>query len=250
MKFSKLMHIIIYIILFYIWASLLEWIIHKYIMHGEVITKSHIKHHISVKLNQHLQNTVNPYGLVFRIENQFILFIINCIAALLLWKLIGLDTWVPWYIIIIAMLISTQLYFWAWNSMHTAYHMHDIKINSYITDSKGDNIIIYGLLPHFNPNRNSAIYKFMKKYHAIHHMNKGKSKGNYNIVVPLADYILGTHTPIIDNRKHFSDPKNIPKTQQEKWLAEHPVFELQIGDNDTVLYRETGKKWEIMPSYF
>jgi len=81
-------------------------------------------------------------------------------------------------------------------------------------------------------------------------MNKGKSKGNYNIVVPLADYILGTHTPIIDNRKHFSDPKNIPKTQQEKWLAEHPVFELQIGDNDTVLYRETGKKWEIMPSYF
>ena len=64
-------------------------------------------------------------------------------------------------------------------------------------------------LHHFEPDDicNNSLYGINKKYidennpyikwvldnHKAHHYYKGTEKGNYNIIYPGADYILGTH---------------------------------------------------------
>ena len=80
----------------------------------------------------------------------------------------------------------------------------------------------------------------------MHHLNKGESKGNYNIICPFFDFVLGTYTSKVDNTLHFS--KNQPKTLQEKWLKEHLVFEIRVLDNNRIEYRDSGRtQWFPIP---
>lgn len=245
---TRSLQVILFIVLFYTWVSVMEWVAHKYIMHKQIIDNSHVNHHIDVRLDQSIHSSFHPEGLIFKPINQLILFFIGWTSAIMLWKVIGMNTWIPWYFLILFVLLISQLYFWMWNSMHSSYHLRYIEINTPMTNENGETSIIYGILPHFRPNKHNWLYKWMKRYHALHHMNKGESKGNYNIILPLTDHLFGTYTPKVDNRKYFSNPKNVPKTEQERWLAAHPVFDIKIVNDDLVLYREEHQiDWKELP---
>lgn len=36
----------------------------------------------------------------------------------------------------------------------------------------------------------------------MHHLVKGQNKGNYNIILPGGDYLLGTYNSCVDNRDY------------------------------------------------
>jgi hypothetical protein len=56
---------------------------------------------------------------------------------------------------------------WAWNKIHLEMHKPEQRIFS-----------------------TWPVYKFLARYHCLHHRHMDK---NFNVVFPLADYVLGTH---------------------------------------------------------
>ena len=51
-----------------------------------------------------------------------------------------------------------------------------------------------------------GLYDWMWRNHALHHMQKGNTKGNYNIIVPGFDFLMGTHTDrVYDNAVYCKD---------------------------------------------
>jgi hypothetical protein len=129
------------------------------------------------------------------------------------------------------------IYIWSWNSIHTKYHDREISLKNQMS---------YNIIPFFKPDTSSFIYKYLYKYHTIHHLNKGKYKSNYNIICPLFDYIFNTYNSKVDNRLHFSENK--PKTKQEEWLYNNQVFEIRIQNNNIIEYKlEDCDSWLIFP---
>jgi len=55
---------------------------------------------------------------------------------------------------------------WAWNKLHLEMHKPEQRVFS-----------------------TWSIYKFLARHHCLHHIYPGK---NFNVVFPLADYVLGT----------------------------------------------------------
>ena len=77
--------------------------------------------------------------------------------------LIALFSWVG-----AAMFVATVVFHhWAWNNIHLEMHKPEQRI--------------------FN---RWPIYRFLARYHWLHHKYVDK---NFNVVFPLADYVLGTH---------------------------------------------------------
>jgi len=199
---------------------------------------NHLEHHTKTYLTQY--NTGPEQALVFNLFTLHIIILTTFILIIfsICWYIIPpLHCCIPYDIYIILVVFCILFYYWCWGSIHSAYHSRKITIS---------NQIAYNLVPYFTPDVNSPIYKYLFTYHSLHHLNKGESKGNYNIVCPLFDHIFQTYTPRVDNRLHFS--KNLPKTKQEEWLSKHLVFDIRAFDNNQLKYKlESGTEWILFP---
>ena len=228
--------------------SFLEWMIHYYYMHKNIgkyfyniLDNGHIDHHQQTYLNQKLDLSIEKEeDLVFETLSPHILFLIILVLFInyKIWNIIpGSKEIIPIKYFLILVFIMVFVYNWSWNSLHTKYHFKDVSLK---------NQIKYNIIPFFKPDTNSKIYKFLYKYHTLHHLNKGKSKGNYNIICPLFDYIFNTYKSKVDNRLHFS--VNKPKNKQEEWLYNNQVFEIRIQENNVIEYKlENSDSWLIFP---
>ena len=67
----------------------------------------------------------------------------------------------------IILILTVMLHHWIWNKIHLEMHKPENRSFS-----------------------NWPIYKFLARYHFLHHKHPDK---NFNVVFPLADFILGTH---------------------------------------------------------
>ena len=47
----------------------------------------------------------------------------------------------------------------------------------------------------------------------LHHMNKGKDKCNFNIILPGADFIMGTYKGCVDNSKLCNSNNKLTKKE-------------------------------------
>lgn len=243
-------NIILLIIVLYITISLFEWFLHYYIMHEhgvisklsqKIISKihsSHTNHHKETHLTQ--QNNSNEGELVFCIFDPPIILV--CVLIIII--LLNIRSLIPQLkdtisvkALVIIILLTLLAYILSWNSIHTRYHNRKVKLTDQIK---------YSLIPFFNPDTNSSIYKYLFRYHTLHHLNKGESKGNYNIILPLFDFVFNTYTSRVDNRLHFS--KNQPKTKQEEWLYKNQVFDIRILVNNKIEYKlENTNEWLSFP---
>jgi len=253
---------LIFLIFLYVIFSFSEWISHYFFMHLNGIIKpiydyfygdkeaGHITHHKDVLLNQSLKDNFREEGLVFNLleEEVLILIIIILIFVSLGWYFIPIfkKTFSLTFILLVTLFIC-YLYTWLWNSIHSSYHGRYIKINQPLTNNP--NIIIYSPIKFYIPDKSSGSYKYLYWYHTLHHLNKGESKGNYNIICPLFDLVFGTYKNKVDNRKYFS--KHEPKTKQEIWLKERLVFDIRVINKNVIEYKDgkTGE-WIKMPSDF
>ena len=254
--------------LMYAWGSVIEWATHKWTMHGlgwvgalvdsaGMTLRGHMEHHSETALNQDIPPDFRPEGIVFDSKEMWIMGGLFSVGAIVNWKLLGLDTLLtpraPW-LGATAMLGATVLfslsYFWIWNSFHSAYHRKYIHTNRPIPNPKsGTQLTLWSPLPYFSPDTASPLYRSLFKYHTLHHLNKGDGKGNFNIMMPLADLLLGSYTRRVDNTRHFAT--HPPRTAQESWLASRPVFDIAVQPGNRILYREPGgKTWEPLPEGF
>lgn len=188
-----------YLVILYIICSFYEYVLHRYIMHGDPETlkkvpflgckladtaRSHLEHHKAVNIDMTLKDEDKSIDGVYFSWRLTFLFIIILYATGKLCKLPS-----PMLIAIITVLLHNLL----WNNWHTRFHKYKFPVNSTDGLPKLDNF----------PTQMQGIYSYLFKYHAIHHSQKG-NKYNYNIIFPLFDHFFGTASDdfCIDNTEY------------------------------------------------
>jgi hypothetical protein len=187
-----------FIIVYYIYLSMYEWIGHKYFMHSKeqsvfyklYSSKSHIKHHIEVENNMRLDKNVSEYtGLIFEWNDLILIFITSYFPIFYLLKKFNFKLNIKRNTMII-LLVTCLLYGILWNTLHTLFH--NVNISIPIEDG----------IPEFNfiKEKRNPLILWLYKNHTLHHLIKGENKGNFNIILPGADFIFNTYNSEIDNK--------------------------------------------------
>jgi sterol desaturase/sphingolipid hydroxylase (fatty acid hydroxylase superfamily) len=153
----------------------------------------HLNHHMTVQSDMTLKDHVNDNSLIFTMETTYQ-------SMLLVIPLLVLSRQ---FTIKEAMAVSVGVsivYSILWNSIHTKMHGQEVS-------PKWNSVTPINALAHRN-----AVYDFLWKYHAVHHVQKGSEKTNYNIVLPGMDFIFGTYGgwKSFDNTEHcfYKDSKD------------------------------------------
>tara|TARA_B110000208_G_C11752878_1_gene424125 strand:+ start:25 stop:714 length:690 start_codon:yes stop_codon:yes gene_type:complete len=219
-----MLKILILILIFYLLISINEWLIHKYLMHkcnkniilnfiDFILKKININLRIN-HLNHHNVNNVDGSitdltGIFFNKYYKFITPNIILFYFIILNKFLNFKLNNNNYLVIyIILFIIAYIYEISWNIIHPKYH----RVNN--TFNKN------GFL------ENTKIYKYLQKYHMIHHFNKGDLKTNYNIVLPGADHLFGTYKDCIDNKEYCKNHKF--DSDKNKKLCENEENNIQL----------------------
>lgn len=186
----------------YITLSTTEWAIHKYIMHTkvsflgsfvEMAGKAHITHHIATRPDMSIDKRTFDYDVLGKTENMclfwseiipilFILLVVSFILA----RGMKVSVWIPVVISIVLGGYSVSM----WNTLHPAIHERSgYSLGAPLAVKEGT--VLYDILI------NSQMGKFLREYHILHHNIKKPHKTNFNITVPFADYVYGTHSSYV-----------------------------------------------------
>jgi len=219
------LEIIFNVILIYLLISFIEWYIHKNCMHENdnnlLITmfdklyyffysadfrKSHIDHHINTDNNGHIDD---DEGATVRTSYKYINLLLPWIPYCLITKIIFNYSLKTYSYFLLLFFIIAWIYEILWNCFHLKYHRWE------------DNYNEEGII------ENNFIYKYLEKYHMIHHYNKDDNKCNYNIILPIMDHIMGTYRGCVDNKEFcknhkFDSPKNIELCNKEEMNIKLP----------------------------
>jgi hypothetical protein len=194
----------------YIFFSIFEWIIHKYIMHcnkqslyyyllnfidhNGVIEETcdhHIEHHKEVKPNMTLSQVKHKTSLFmgWRVSIYIIVFTFISMVISMFTSKITLS----YTTLLISSIVITMIWSYLWNKVHPLMHQY----NGSYTLEEGP----YESRLNFN-----LVNKLFFRNHQFHHLQKGTKKGNYNIIVFGADEWFGTNVKHINNKKYCSNP--------------------------------------------
>lgn len=221
----------------------LEWLVHKYVMHGydrvnfPIVGRlighesdAHWEHHQEVKSDMGLdiqKKEEKHKGLFFRYKATIIFTFILFGILSLQFKLLKLN--ISQKTTVAISFFSTITYSFLWNNFHALLH-------------GADDIILPGTVGVSNKYQNNVVhfvprfwFNWMMLNHAQHHAVKGRSKGNYNIILPGFDYLMGTYNqpPCFDNTEFCKDsdlgacdkPKGCFKVKDTKLQVTFPPAE-------------------------
>ena len=194
MTYIKLMMVVI---IFYLELTIGEVLIHKYVMHNnpnsimrKIYGDYHIRHHMDVKSDMTLSDNYFEEGLFFGWKYTLLLSILI------------FSIWYPTlhlfftkinrnYIFGLSILMGIT-YKLLWDYLHYSFHQ----------------------LSELESKRSNPIFNWLFINHTIHHLQKGERKGNYNIIFPGGDFILGSYNSCINNKKSCTekDQSDIMKT--------------------------------------
>lgn len=198
----KMLTEITYSALVYFMFSMTEWVVHKYIMHGDKdkisFARDHITHHIHTLPDMKLTSSdsygdsVDKYlGLYFIWHSSFVVFLVGCIECFILSYITGLDVSAFFIVSIVSLFCLYQSSFW--NTIHPDIHEIPLNLswNEGIPGWNGWNgwKQLFGIIMIDN----MSLYEWLKANHRMHHVRKGVNKGNYNVTLPGADFIFGTY---------------------------------------------------------
>ena len=215
------MKVILTIILLYISTSLMEWYVHKYMLHDEnnKLTKiinsfiskiyskihgieqpdNHINHH-TITHNDNKVYTEDDgilysgYNIPFTTLLGFLIYFVLC-------KIIRYNhTNKEYMIIFISWIFISSSYYFLWNVLHPTYHEYKYSKN-------------------YESIKTNFIYKYLEKYHMIHHYNKGNNKCNFNIILPGIDFLFGTYKRCVDNSEFCKNKDKNEMNEKEKELC-------------------------------
>jgi hypothetical protein len=185
--FSKnsFLSVCLFFVTLYILLSFEELFIHKYIMHDVIkipflndVGERHIKHHIATNPDFSIKNNETE-NICFDSTSAFaVYFITVTIMYLLFHKIISSS------IILVSVLVFSVIAWIIWNTLHSYIHFFDG--NTLCQDT------VVGI-PKEYINEDNFYVKWSLDNHRAHHYFKKEEKGNWNVVFPGADYIMGTH---------------------------------------------------------
>ena len=177
--------ICLFLITLYFLSSFLEVFIHKYIMHRVInipyfkeTAEEHIKHHIATNKDFSIKNNDSSNICFDFITILPVYFATVFILYIIFNKIISLN------IILFTVLVAIIIHMVLLNTLHS--YVHYFNVNEVCKNT------IYGI-PKEYINKENIYVKWCLNNHRAHHYFKDDKKGNWNIIFPGADYILGTH---------------------------------------------------------
>ncbi len=183
-----------------VFASFFEWALHRYFMHRPIgrfdyAFRAHaLVHHQTFKADHtyHLINEKDKKTIPMAWWNGPVLIALGSIPFLLASWAVG--TWA----ITVGALIATASYYGAYEYMHWCMH-----------------------LPKKRDIERSGIYFRLNGHHLLHHRYMHK---NFNVVLPLADLILGTL--LLRSKVHFKQAEGdaVPNVQPRVRKPRLPKF--------------------------
>ena len=153
----------LFFLLVYLQSSLIEWTLHKYVMH----------HHLSVNADMTLSHVDNTHTLLFDWATLAMPAVPAFAMMLLTSRLLGLG--IPVRVQAATLAALTLFFGFVWNGAHPKMHLADVAMPA----AKGPPVL-----------RGLSYPELMRKNHELHHTIKGDSKGNYNVVFLGADELL------------------------------------------------------------
>ena len=180
--------ICVFLITLYIFAAFEEYIIHKYIMHQKIdlpylkeTYEDHHRHHLNTNKDFTIKNN-DPSNICFSFMTTVPLFIITVSSLYAIFYRI-----LSFNIIVISVIIILIIHMVVWNTLHS--YIHKLEVNRICKNA------VYGVTKEYINEENPYV-KWSLENHKAHHYFKGDEKGNWNVVFPGPDYILGTHNTI------------------------------------------------------
>lgn len=153
-------------------TSLFEWVYHRYWLHRpwlppQMFTAHTLVHHQLCKHEDtfHVTEEEQEEALTFQWWGGPVLVSI-ILSPWLLLAVFDRFSGIPWWPVVATIGVIGFLYYFAYEGFH--YLMHKPSI------------------PWIE---RTAVFRFMKHHHQLHHVYMGK---NFNVVLPLADLLLGT----------------------------------------------------------
>jgi sterol desaturase/sphingolipid hydroxylase (fatty acid hydroxylase superfamily) len=176
--------IIVFIIIYMI-SSIVEYSVHKYVMHTpfpslNFIYESHIYHHKNAALNTNLTLEEDDDNLCVPIDKSIYMYTITLILSYL--ALLFYPKKIPFIYISVCVLIILLFAVLIWNTYHPIIHGLD-----------GQKVCGIYSIPSDKINKDSQYTKFIINNHKAHHYYKNDEKGNYNITLPFADFVFGNY---------------------------------------------------------
>ena len=193
-KYIKLFN---FALLIYVFFSIGEYIVHKYVMHGDISNSikeyirkipilgfqyfhtfnGHIEHHLETKKDMSIDNVKHEHTLYMGWHINVFQIPALVFAILISRKISGFKISMK-KIVIISIIVSI-IWQYIWNKVHVDMHRLENKYS-----------IVRGAYDHGLMNM-SFMTKLLLKNHSLHHVRKGKHKGNYNVIILGADDWFG-----------------------------------------------------------
>lgn len=157
-----------------VWSSLFEWIYHRYWLHRpwlppQMFTAHTLIHHQLCKHDDtfHVHDEEQEEALTFQWWGGPVLIALNVTPWLIAWWILAANgVSFPYLLWVICFAATMLVYYAAYEGFH--YLMHRPSI-AWIERSRP--------------------FRFIERHHRLHHVHMGK---NFNVVMPLADLLLGT----------------------------------------------------------
>jgi len=180
-------YILVFLII-YIICSIVEYAVHKYVMHLpfpylNFIYQNHINHHNNAAANPDLSLEEDDDNLCLPLDKTIYMYIVAAFISYLILLLY------PKKVNILytcgCVLFITLFAVLMWNTYHPIIHGLD-----------GRKICGLYSIPSKYINANSTYSDYVINNHKAHHYYKNNEKGNFNITLPFADFLFGSYKNI------------------------------------------------------
>lgn len=194
--------VIVVFLMMYVSLSTVEWGLHKYFMHNkitcmgsfiEAVGYRHITHHIATRQDMSIDKETDGYEKLGKEENMCLIWdsilVITALMLIFVFSIsacLGVPVWIPLTILLILEVYSLSM----WNTLHPAIHGRSgYDMGAPLAAREGT--FAYDMLI------NSSLGQFLWRNHVLHHNIKKPYKTNFNITLPFADYVYGTHSSYV-----------------------------------------------------
>lgn len=196
MKKAVFIDYLLFTVLIIIYMSFIEYLLHRFVMHYfETPWKEwHTIHHAAIKKDFTIDRSVKDYDKLLEEDDKENLCLeshtaVAIISFLILFNIVYPYAFKKEFSYVITGLISTSIFtygFLTWNSIHPYMHGECGKEKCYGIDYKTTDYIV----------KNVPFFDFLVRNHKAHHKYKGEEKGNYNITIPIFDFIMNTYNQL------------------------------------------------------
>lgn len=192
----KVFHYLFYIFLAYILFSIVEYCLHRFLMHNGNIYfgKYHLIHHTHTEQDMTLNNKTKKYKELSMSENLgFENLEIAIIFVIVITFAFAFKYIYPIKLNIYVLLMINMTFFIyiviLWNSIHPfLHHKCPTKLGLIGIPYEYTEYLV----------KNSSYLRFLIDNHVTHHNVKGKNKGNYNVTLIGADFLFNTYNKKIN----------------------------------------------------